>query len=127
MYRPDRRRGSAAVAEEGAVAWGIGDCLDRLIATLGSNRVAELIDVSPSQPSRWHRGQEGIGPASQRRLIDLDYVMQRLLQLYPREQAEIWLVSDNAHLGARPADVLSMRGAAPVVLAIDAEAAGAYA
>lgn len=68
-----------------------------------------------------------MSPTSQRRLLDLDYVVARLLQLFPSEQAEIWLTSHNAHLGARPVDVLRLRGAGPVVAAADAEAQGAYA
>lgn len=101
--------------------------LARLVKGLGNNRVADLISVSRSQPSRWRAGREGLGPESQRRVLDLDYVVARLLQIYPREQAEIWLTSHNAHLGARPVDVLRLRGAEPVIAAIDAEAEGAYA
>ena len=101
--------------------------LARLVGDFGNNRIASLLDVSPSQPSRWRRGQERMSADSQRRLLDLDYVMARLLQLYPREQAEIWLGSHNAHLGARPVDVLRLQGAGPVVAAVDAEAEGAYA
>ena len=112
---------------DAAAEWNLGERLDRLVATLGSNRVAEILGVSVSQPSRWRRGVEHMSPQSQRRLLDLDYVMARLLQLFPREQAEIWLTSHNAHLGARPLDVLQLRGAGPVVAAADAEAQGAYA
>jgi hypothetical protein len=54
-------------------------------------------------------------------------VIARLLQLYPKEQAEIWLVSHNAHLGARPVDFLRLKGALPVIEAIDAEAEEAFA
>jgi hypothetical protein len=103
------------------------DRLERLVGGLGNNKVAELLDVSQSQPSRWRRSQEGIDPENQRRVLDLDYVMSRLLQLYPPEQARLWLRSHNAHLGARPVDVLRQRGVAPVIQAIDAEAEGAYA
>lgn len=101
--------------------------LDRLIDQLGNNRVANLLGVSRSQPSRWRTGKEGIGPENQRRLIDLDYVFGRLEQLFTPRQAEIWLTSMNAHLGARPVDVLRLRGATPVIAAIDAEAEGAFA
>jgi hypothetical protein len=101
--------------------------LIRLIDELGNNRVAELLSVSRSQPSRWRSGKEGIGPENQRKLIDLDYVLGRLGQLYPSRQCEIWLTSHNAHLGGRPIDVLHIRGAAPVIEAIDAEAQGAFA
>jgi hypothetical protein len=64
--------------------------------------------------------------ASKRRVLDLDYVMARLLRLFPKQQAEIWLESNNAHLGARPIDVLKLRGASSVVEALDAEEQGAY-
>lgn len=101
--------------------------LERLIGELGNNRVAKLLSVSVSQPSRWRSGKEGIGPENQRKLIDLDYVFGRLEQLFTARQAEIWLTSYNAHLGARPVDVLRIRGAAPVIEAVDAEAQGAFA
>jgi uncharacterized protein (DUF2384 family) len=68
-----------------------------------------------------------MGPVSRRRLIDLDYVWGRLLQLYPQKQAEIWLHSPNSHLGARPIDVLRVRGAGSVIDALDAEEEGAFA
>lgn len=103
------------------------DRLERLVNELGNNRVANLLAVSPSQPSRWRSGKEGIGTENQRKLIDLDYVFGRLEQLFSSRQAEIWLKSYNAHLGGRPIDVLRLRGAAPVIRAIDAEAQGAFA
>ena len=103
------------------------DRLERLVNELGNNRVANLLAVSPSQPSRWRSGKEGIGIENQRKLIDLDYVFGRLEQLFSSRQAEIWLKSYNAHLGGRPIDVLRLRGAAPVIRAIDAEAQGAFA
>ena len=122
----DRAKGGR-VSEPGPVEWLLAARLALLLRELGNNRLAGLLDVSPSQPSRWKSGEERIGAENQRRLIDLDYVMARLLRLYPRAQAEIWLTSHNVHLGSRPVDVLRLRGAAPVVQAIDAEAEGAYA
>lgn len=101
--------------------------LDRLVEGFGNNRVAALLEVSQSQPSRWRRGVEKLSPDSKRRVLDIDYVISRLLQVYPREQAEIWLTSSNAHLGGRPIDVLHLKGVTPVIEAIDAEAEGAFA
>ena len=101
--------------------------LERLIEELGNNRVAALLSVSRSQPSRWRSGAEGIGPENRRKVIDLDYVFGRLQQLYPPRQAQIWLTSYNAHLGARPIDVLRISGVSRVIEAIDAEAEGAFA
>ncbi len=117
---------SLRVSEPAAAERLLGERLEHLVAGLGNNRVAALLGVSPSQPSRWRRGEERINAENQRRLIDLDYVMARLLQVWPPEQAEIWLTSHNAFLGSRPTDVLRLRGGAAVVPAIDAEAEGAY-
>lgn len=101
--------------------------LERLIDGFGNNRVADLLEVARSQPSRWRQGKEKPGATSRRRLLDIDYVLSRLLQIYPREIAEIWITSFNAHLGGRPIDVLHLKGVTPVIEALDAEAEGAYA
>ncbi len=101
--------------------------LAALIDALGNNRVAELLGVSRSQPSRWRAGIEGMSPESLARLTDLDYVWERLTQVYLAEVALVWLRSYNHHLGARPEDVFRFRGAGPVIRAIDAEDQGAYA
>jgi len=120
------RGGALRVAEPAAAGLLLDQRLERLIATFGNNRVAELLGVSPSQPSRWRKGEERISADRQRSLLDLDYVMARLLHLFPKEQAEIWLSSYNAHLGARPIDALRLTGVGAVVRAIDAEAQDAY-
>ena len=87
-----------------------------------------MLGVSRSQPSRWRSGAEGLAARNQRAVLDLDYVIVRLHQLWLPEVAAIWLESPNAHLGgATPLEVLRRRGASEVVRAIDAEAHGAYA
>lgn len=101
--------------------------VERVVSALGSNTVADLLGVSRSQPSRWRRGQERISPANRARLADLDHVLNRLLQVLWPEEAGAWLTALNPHLGGRPVDVLSLRGSAPVIEAIDALAQGAYA
>jgi len=101
--------------------------LEGLVAAFGNNRVAELLDVSRSQPSRWRSRREGISVENERRVVDLEYVLSRLLRVYPRRVAETWLVSHNAHLGARPIDVLRLNGPVPVIEAVDAAEHGAYA
>ncbi len=120
VTRPQRRAVPASDDMRRRVTW--------LIGALGNNRVAELLGVSRSQPSRWKSGDERVAPRNRRAVLDLEYVMARLYELWTPEVAAIWLESSNAHLGgARPADVLRLRGAAEVVDAIDAEDEGAYA
>ncbi|MGQ0464768.1 MAG: antitoxin Xre/MbcA/ParS toxin-binding domain-containing protein [Sporichthyaceae bacterium] len=100
----------------------------RVVQALGNNVVAELLGVSRSQPSRWRSGKERLSPENRRRISDLDHVLDRLLaELHP-EEAGLWLCGNNAHLGgARPIDVLTLRGAGPVLSAIDALGQGAFA
>jgi uncharacterized protein (DUF2384 family) len=63
-----------------------------------------------------------------RRIVDLHDVLTRILRVYSREAAAMWLVGSEPLLGgARPIDVLAMEGAGPVVRAIDGIAEGAYA
>lgn len=99
-----------------------------LTGVLGNNRVAELLRVNRSQPSRWGSGAEGVAPANVRTMLDLDYVITRLHGVWDPEVAAIWLDSPNAHLGgATPLDTLRTGGTVEVIRAIDAEAEGAYA
>jgi len=114
------------LAEPGVAYEAPARSLERLVGVLGNNRTAELLGVTTSQPSRWRRGLERIGVENQRRVLDLDYALSRLLLLYPPRQAQIWLGSHNAWLGALPIDVLKTQGASRVIQAIDAEAQGAY-
>lgn len=120
VTRVARRTPSLSTEVRRRLAW--------LTSVLGSNHVADLLGVSRSQPSRWRTGTEGLAARNQRAVLDLDYVVTRLHQLWVPDVAAIWLESPNAQLGgATPVDVLRQRGAADVVHAIDAEAEGAYA
>jgi uncharacterized protein (DUF2384 family) len=120
--------GNLVVKDEAVAAFAPEQIVERVVAALGNNVVARILDVSASQPARWRSGKEAISPPNRRRLSDLDHVLDRLLlELYP-DQAGDWLSTPNAHLGgAVPIDVLSLRGAAAVLEAIDALAAGAFA
>lgn len=94
----------------------------------GASKLADLLNVARSQPTRWRTGKETPGPQTARLLLDLDYVLARLLLLYPPTVATTWLTSGNGFLdGSRPIDVLRIRGSRDVVDAIDATMAGAFA
>lgn len=101
--------------------------VERVVAALGSNTVADVLGVSRSQPSRWRSGAERISPGNRARLTDLDHMLNRVLQVLWPEEASAWLTADNPHLGGRPIDVLALEGVGPVLEAIDALAQGAYA
>lgn len=126
---PVARRGTkAAPPAKTPVPPEVRRRLSWLVSVLGNNRVAELLQVSRSQPSRWRTGKEGLAAESRRAVIDLDYIITRLHEVYVPEVAKVWLTSPNAFLGGgTPVETLRQRGVLDVIAAIDAEAAGAYA
>jgi len=102
--------------------------LARIVAALGTNGAARLLGADRAQVSRWGKGTEMIGSEMGRRIVDLNDILTRVLRVYGREAAAMWLVGSEPLLGgARPIDVLVTEGAAPVIRAIDGIAEGAYA
>jgi len=102
--------------------------LARIVAALGTNAAARLLGADRGQVSRWRSGTESISSEMGRRIVDLHDVLTRILRVYGREAAAMWLVGSEPLLGgARPIDVLVLDGAAPVIRAIDGIAEGAFA
>ena len=97
-------------------------------ASLGSDRaVAAVLAVSPSQISRWRRGQVPDADNSDR-LAGLSLVVEMLDRWLEREVVADWLSGSNAHLQDRAPAFLIRRGqVADVIGAIEAEKAGVYA
>ena len=102
--------------------------LARIIDALGTNAAARLLGADRAQVSRWTAGTEPVGAEMGRRIVDLHDVLTRILRVYSREAAAMWLVGSEPLLGgARPIDVLAIEGASPVIRTIDGIVAGAYA
>lgn len=95
---------------------------------LGSDRaVAAILDVSPSQISRWRRGQVPDDDNADR-LGGLALVVEMLGRWLEPEAVGGWLGGANAHLCDRLPVYLIRRGqVADVIGAIEAEKAGVYA
>lgn len=95
---------------------------------LGSDRaVASILGVSPSQVSRWRRGQTpDLDNAD--KLAGLALVVEMLGRWLEPEALPGWLMGPHAHLGNRPPAYLIGRGnIADVIGAIEAEKAGVFA
>src|SRR3954465_15080018 len=69
-------------------------------------RLAELLDVSPAQVTRWRRGQ-GIDEVNAQRVDPLELVMAQPPRISSAEAAGRWLVGLNPHLAdRRPIDLI---------------------
>ena len=97
-------------------------------AVLGTDRAAaDVLDVSPSQITRWRRGQmPDLDNAD--RLAGLALVLEMAARWFALEAIEGWLHGPNPHLDGRsPAYLIRLGHVADVVGAIEAEKAGVYA
>lgn len=104
------------------------DKVRALSQDLGSQRkLAELLDVSPAQVTRWLRGR-GIDSLNADRVDLLELVMSQLLRMYSPDVAAMWLVGLNPHLAdRRPIDLIRRGRARDLIDAIAAERAGSFA
>ena len=105
----------------------ISPLLARVVEALGTNAAARMLGADRAQVSRWTARTESIGSEMGRRIVDLHDVLTRILRVYGREAAAMWLVGSEPLLGgARPIDILVLEGAAAVIRAIDGISQGAY-
>lgn len=124
VVRSDTREATKSVENSWLAAERVGFVADHL----GARELARLLGVSSGQPTRWRQGKETPGPENAQAIVDLDYVLARLFQVWPLPAALDWLTTANSFLdGARPIDVVVLRGAGDVADALDAEAAGSFA
>lgn len=109
-------------------AWHGLQRVSNLVEFMGSQRrLAGLLDVAPSQVTRWLQGKDAPSPVVARRIADLDHVVALICQVWEPDVGRDWLATPNGHLdGATPARVVYQRGSTNVVAAIRAEAEGAY-
>ena len=92
-----------------------------------SRDVAQLLDTTPETISRWQRGKVEPGRDRLERLLTLEWLVEQLSDLYPPDEARLWLFSHHRLLsGDRPADRIQ-HGQVDDVLALIAQLKdGAY-
>jgi uncharacterized protein (DUF2384 family) len=106
----------------------VGPLLTRMVTAYGQSNVAGLLGVDKSTVSHWVQGKRKISPAMRGRILEVHDVLSRVHQVFNATLAVRWLTGHEPFLGgARPIDVLGLRGATPVIDALDAIASGGYA
>jgi uncharacterized protein (DUF2384 family) len=90
--------------------------------------VAELLSTTPETVSRWRAGRVDPQPSHRDHLLQLDWVISELSELYDPREANIWLFSPNKLLlGKRPVDLIKERKTEDVLRVIAQLKDGAFA
>ena len=93
---------------------------------LSTADVARIIDVADRQIRNWMAGTNSPSGRNRDRLLELQYLIGLLREVYTREGAEIWLHGRKRSLGGRrPVDLLAEGESQPVLDAIERLQAGA--
>ena len=115
-----------AVAERNVV--GIKLELLRSRADIRAVDVANMLGTTPETVSRWKQGRAYPRPRKESLLADLEYVVERLSELYSDPKtARAWLYSRHKYFGGvRPADLIQEGRIEEVLEAIQAMAEPSY-
>jgi hypothetical protein len=88
--------------------------------------VAEVVSVQPRQVQHWASGSHRPQGQARERLLELDYIIELLSEVYDDEGVEIWLHGKNRSLdGSRPIDLLVDGEFQIVLAAVERLASGA--
>jgi transcriptional regulator with XRE-family HTH domain len=96
-------------------------------AKIRKREVAELLSTSPETVSRWRAGRVDPQPSHRDHLLQLDWLISELSELYNPSDAHIWLFSPNKLLqGRRPVDLIKERKSDEVLRVIAQLKDGAF-
>ena len=89
--------------------------------------VAQMLRTRPETVSRWNTGRNQPQGETLIRLLELEYIVLRLGELYTPEKARLWIFSRHKVLkDERPADLIQQGRIDEVLKAIDQLAEGVY-
>ena len=89
--------------------------------------IANVIGSRPETVSRWNRGIAFPHPDKERLLLDLEYIVDLLSDLYDPLEARVWLFSRQRVMdGARPVELIQTGHADKVIEVLDQMNAGVY-
>lgn len=112
-----------ALTDSGLYARIVEDLRDRALTT---KELAEVIGVQPRQVTNWASGRNLPRGARRDRLLEVDYIVKLLREVYTREGAEIWLHGRKRSLGGqRPIDLMREGRFQTVVHAVERLRTGA--
>lgn len=89
--------------------------------------VANLLGTRPETVSRWNQGKAFPRPEAQKLLLELEWIVDQLSDLYEPNDARLWLFSRQKRLeGATPAELIQQGKTEQVIAVIDQLRDGSY-
>jgi len=73
-----------------------------------AKEVSKLLNTTPETVSRWNTGRTEPQPNSRDEILRLEWLVSELAELYPPQEARLWLFSPHKQLkGESPADAIT--------------------
>jgi Antitoxin Xre/MbcA/ParS C-terminal toxin-binding domain len=114
---------SQALAESGLYARIVDDLRE---GVLTNAELAEVTGVKTRQVQHWASGAHRPQGDAKDRLLEVHYIVDRLLEVYKPEGADIWIHGRNRDLGGeKPIDLLRAGAFERVLAAVERLASGA--
>lgn len=89
--------------------------------------VANILNVRPETVSRWSTGKTLPHAATEKQLLELEYILDRLADIYEPRDARMWLLSRQRVLeGKVPAEMIQQGQVDDVLAVVDRLLDGAY-
>ncbi|TKC89724.1 DUF2384 domain-containing protein [Trinickia terrae] len=89
--------------------------------------VANLLGTRPETVSRWNQGKAFPHPGTEKLLLELEWIIEQLADLYEPQEARLWLFSRQKLLnGAVPADLIASGHSEDVLAMISKLREGVY-
>lgn len=77
-------------------------------AGVTAKEVSKLLNTTPETVSRWNTGKTDPQPTSRDDLLRLGWLVSELAELYPPQEAKLWLFSPHKQLeGETPASAIA--------------------
>lgn len=76
-------------------------------ASMRSSDIANVLNVRPETVSRWNQGKAFPHPATEKQILELDFIVDQLSDFFSPDEARLWLFSRQKLLGGRvPAEII---------------------
>jgi transcriptional regulator with XRE-family HTH domain len=77
-------------------------------AGVTSKEVSKLLNTTPETVSRWNTGKTEPQPTTRDDILRLEWLVSELAELYPPQEARLWLFSPHKQLnGETPANTIA--------------------